>query len=94
MKGNSLKLLVVSLLLFMTIIACASLAGNGSPAPGTSAPAPQATSAPQATAQPAASKYFQEDFNGNLSSDWSQFVINGSKVPKGGNPELSKRQLW
>ncbi len=90
MKGNSFKLFVVTFVLFMTIIACASLAGSGSQPAGNSAPAPQATIATQAPAQPTASKYFQEDFNGNLSSDWSQFVINGSKVPKGGNSELSK----
>ncbi len=88
MKGNSLKLLVVTLVLFMTIIACASLGGGGSQAAGNSAPASQATSTPQATAQPAASKYFQEDFNGNLSSDWSQFLINASKRTKGVNPVL------
>jgi len=29
----------------------------------------------------AGGKYFQEDFNGDL-SNWSQFVVNGSKVAK------------
>ncbi len=91
MKGNSFKLFLGLVVVFMTMIACASLSGSASPSAATSAPAPQTTTAtPQPTAQPTASKYFQEDFNSSLSSDWSQFVVNGAKVPKGGNSTLVK----
>jgi hypothetical protein len=36
----------------------------------------------------AVQKYFQEDFNGSL-NDWTRFVVDGSKVAKGGNSTLS-----
>ena len=90
MKGNSFKLFLCVLAVFMTMIACISSSGSASPSAATSAPAPQTTTAPQVTAQPTVSKYFQEDFNSSLSSDWSQFLVNGSKVPKGGNSMLVK----
>ena len=90
MKDNSFKLFLAMVVLFMTMIACISSFGGGGQSAGTSAPASQTTTAAQVTAQPTASKYFQEDFNGSLSSDWSQFVVNGSKVPKGGNSMLVK----
>jgi hypothetical protein len=91
MKGNSFKLFLCLAIIFMTMIACISSSGSASPSAATSAPSPQTTTAsPQPTAQPTASKYFQEDFNSSLSSDWSQFVINASKRTKGGNPVLVK----
>ncbi|HEY9152633.1 MAG TPA: hypothetical protein VIN60_07085 [Anaerolineales bacterium] len=88
MKGNSFKLFLSIVVLFMTMLACASPLSGGSQSAATALPpTPQNT---EAAAQPTAtqpSKYFQEDFSGNL-SNWSQFVVNGSKVPIGGNSML------
>ena len=92
MKGNSLKIVLSIIVLLAAMIACDSpLGGGGSSAatlPPAQLPSTQATQTP-APASSSGGKYFQEDFNGNL-SNWSQFVVNGSKVPKGGNSELSK----
>ena len=42
----------------------------------------------------AGGKYFQEDFNGDL-SNWSQLIVNGSNALKsGGNPVMAPSSLW
>jgi len=81
MKGNSFKLFLCLSVLALAMSACGLPIGGGS-----SAALPTAVQATQPAAQ-SSSKYFQEDFNGTP-ANWSQFVVNGSKVPKGGNPEL------
>jgi hypothetical protein len=99
MKGNSFKLFLCLVIMFMTMIACVLPFGGGSQSVAT-LPPPVATLPPaqlpssqstQTPAPPSSSggKYFQEDFNSSL-SNWSQFVINGSKIAKGGVAELSK----
>jgi len=88
MKGNSFKLFLSLILVFMTTIACVALSGGGGQSSGT-LPTAQLPSL-QTTATPVPSsggKYFQEDFTSSL-TNWSQFVVNGSKVPKGGNSVL------
>ena len=92
MKGNSFKLFLALVVLFMTMIACVSPLGGG----GQSAPTLQAAQLPSTlatdTPAPASSsggKYFQEDFNTNL-NNWSQFLVSGAKIAKGGTAELSK----
>ena len=94
MKGNSFKLFLCVVVVFMTMIACISSSGGGGqstqPAatlPPAQLPSLQDTATP--SPQPSGGKYFQEDFNSGL-ANWSQFVVNGSKVPKGGNPTLVK----
>ncbi|HUH99172.1 MAG TPA: family 16 glycoside hydrolase [Anaerolineales bacterium] len=86
MKGKLFKLVLCCVVAIMTLTACGLPAGGGGgqSAAATLPPAQQAT---QPATQASTGKYFQEDFNGSL-TNWSQFVINGSKVPKGGNPEL------
>ena len=94
MKGNSFKLFLCVVVVFMTMIACLASSGSGSQSAATLPPAQlpslQATATP--SPQPGGGKYFQEDFNGGL-TNWSQFVVNGSKVPKGGNSMLVKNNF-
>ena len=97
MKGNSFKLFLCVVVVFMTMIACISLSGgagqSAQPAQfaATLPPAqlPTVAAATQPPAQSGNDKYFQEDFNGGL-GNWSQFVINGTKIAKGGVAELSR----
>jgi hypothetical protein len=95
MKHNSINAFVLSLSIAALVIACGiSLPGSGGgqtqPPATSNSTQPQDTQAVQPTpvAEPTSEKYFQEDFNGDLSS-WSQFVVNGSKTAKGGNPVLA-----
>lgn len=83
MKGNAFKLFLSCSILALAMTACGLPIGGGGQSVAALPTAQQATQA----AQPSSGKYFQEDFNGTP-SNWSQFVINGSKVPKGGNPQL------
>lgn len=93
MKPTSIGPVVGVVFITLTVLACSIFGGTTTPSTQqppqpNSQPNPQSTIPPAAT-QPAASKYFQEDFNGTL-DNWTQYVVNGSKVPKGGNPELVK----
>jgi hypothetical protein len=95
MKGNPFKIFVCVLVLFIAMLACAPFgAGSGAGTQSAATLAPAQSPSAQAADTPAPtsssnSKYFQEDFKGNI-DNWTQFLINGSKVPKGGNSELSK----
>ena len=89
MKHNSIKAFI------LLLSASALLSACGLPLPGANGgqtqsaatgDSSQTQAAPVAT--PTAEKYFQEDFNGDL-SNWSQFVVDATKVAKGGNPSLA-----
>jgi Domain of Unknown Function (DUF1080) len=83
---KSIKVFVFLICISALLSAC-SLGGGGG------AGQPVATIKPaevlQDTPTPSSvGEYFQEDFNGDLSS-WSQFVVNTSKIAKGGNAVLA-----
>ena len=88
MKYNSIKVLVILFCIAVFLSACGLPSGGGN-----SQAQPLATIKPAeelvtpTSTSLAGGKYFQEDFNGDL-SNWSQFVVNGSKVAKGGNAAL------
>jgi len=93
MKHKSVKLFVIFLCIAVVQGACGFSLGGGTGG-GSGTTQPVATIKPAEVLQPTPTivavkdKYFQEDFNGDLSS-WSQFLVNGSKVAKGGNPSLA-----
>lgn len=88
MKYSSIKTFVFLLSIAAFLSACSLGGGGGGAQPAaTLKPAEVATVAP--TAESAnTDQYFQEDFNGDM-SNWSQYVVNGSKVAKGGNATLA-----
>jgi hypothetical protein len=86
MKHNSIKALILLLCVAAFLSSC-GLPSAGTGGVATIKPAELPTTAPTA-ASANTSQYFQEDFNGDLSS-WSQFVVNGAKVAKGGNATLA-----
>ena len=88
MKHNSIKLFVFILCIAAFLSACGlpSSGGDNQAAPVATIKPAEALVTPTATSV-GGGKYFQEDFNGDL-ADWSEFVVNGSKVAKGGNPVL------
>jgi hypothetical protein len=93
MKYNSIKVIVLLLSIAAFLSACglpiASSSDQGQPV-ATIKPA-VVVAEPSATQAAAGGKYFQEDFNGDL-SNWSQFIVNGSKALKSnnaGNPVLA-----
>jgi len=93
MKRSSINLFVVFLCIALIQCACGlSLGGGTGGGSGTTQPVATLKSAevlqPTPTISVVKDKYFQEDFNGDL-SNWSQFLVNGNKTAKGGNPELS-----
>ena len=84
---------ILYLMIMILMLSCGLVGGGGGGDPATPVPVqaqPTLEEAPtQQSVEPTAvQKYFQEDFNGSL-SDWSRFVVDGSKVAKGGNSTLS-----
>ena len=94
-----MKFTILKPILYITIMALMLSCGlfGGSGAQPTTEPVqaqPTVQEAPtQQSAEPTeVQKYFQEDFNSSLNG-WSQFVVDGSKVSKGGNAILSNGEF-
>jgi hypothetical protein len=90
MKGTGIKLAVLLTIISVATAACGlSIGGSGNQGGG--APVATLALAEQATVAPTAEStgpYFQEDFTGGL-DNWTHFVVNGSKVAKGGVSTLA-----
>jgi hypothetical protein len=90
MKHNSIKAFILLLSIAALLSACGLSAPSGGGQVQPVATIKQAEVLQDTpTAAPAGGKYFQEDFNGDL-SNWSQFLVNGANTLKsGGNPMLA-----
>jgi len=90
MNRNSIKPIVFLFSIAALLSAC-SLGGGTQGQPVATIKPAEVVQVTPTTQSPSTSKYFQEDFNGDL-SNWSQFIVNGSKALKSnnnGNPVLA-----
>jgi hypothetical protein len=89
MKHYSIKTFILILSVTALLSACGLPlpgAGGGQTQSAATSDSSQTQEAPVATPTP--EKYFQEDFNGDL-TNWSQFVVDATKLAKSGNPNLA-----